>query len=130
LDDVKLHFKKLWLSIGWGMIITIIVLSLTPPQPVMQIIEHADKIGHFIAYFAVMAWFAQIYHTNRFYSVLGLILLGLGIEILQGMTSNRHFSWLDLLTNFIGISLAWQITKNKLARILISLENFFVQNKI
>jgi len=109
---------------GWGMVMTIIILSLIPPQLThMPAVEHIDKVGHFIAYFSLMAWFAQIYHTSqqRFYCVLGFVLLGLGLEILQGLTSTREASWLDLLTNIIGIALAWQITR-KHSYILVILE--------
>ncbi|MBE9562019.1 MAG: VanZ family protein [Proteobacteria bacterium] len=126
MDDVKLRFKPLWVVIGWGMVITIIILSLTTPQPIMQKIEHIDKVGHFIAYFSIMAWFAQIYHTSkqRLYCILAFVLLGLGLEILQSLTSTRQASWLDLITNIVGILLAWQVTKNKLAYVLVFLEKF------
>ncbi|MDM8567509.1 VanZ family protein [Candidatus Halobeggiatoa sp. HSG11] len=110
------------------MVITIIILSLISSQPITPKIEHIDKVEHLIAYFSLMAWFAQIYHTSkqRLYCILFFVLLGIGLEILQSLTSTRQASWLDLIANITGILLAWQVTKGKLAYILTFLEKSLI----
>ncbi|OQY52703.1 MAG: hypothetical protein B6247_16455, partial [Candidatus Parabeggiatoa sp. nov. 2] len=75
----SLRFKKLWLTIGWSLVIAVIALSLMPPPPPMiSSFDFGDKIGHFIAYFVLMGWFAQIYHAprQRLYCMIGFLLLG------------------------------------------------------
>ena len=58
-----LHWFKLWSVIGWLLIATVIYLSLTP-HPIEIDVEQGDKIGHALAYFAMMMWFAQLYQRR------------------------------------------------------------------
>jgi len=121
-----LRFKTLWLSIGISLIITVIALSLmAPPIDMMDALPN-DKFGHFIAYFALMGWFAQIYHTNkqRWLYLIGFLILGLSLEILQGLGGFRHADWVDMLANSAGIVSAFLLTKTKLAYILVYIESF------
>lgn len=122
-----LRFKTLWLSIGISLIITVIILSLMaePPTDMMDVLPN-DKFGHFIAYFALMVWFAQIYHTNkqRWLYLIGFLILGLSLEILQGLGGVRQADWLDMLANSAGIISAFLLTKTRLAYILIYIESF------
>ncbi len=121
-----LRFKPLWLSIGISLIITVIILSLmAPPTDIMDVLPN-DKFGHFIAYFALMGWFAQIYHTNkqRWLYLIGFLILGLSLEILQGLGGVRNAEWLDMLANSAGIVSAFLLTKTKLAYILVYIESF------
>jgi VanZ family protein len=121
-----LRYKTLWLSIGISLIITVIVLSLmAPPKDMMEALP-SDKLGHFIAYFVLMGWFAQIYHTNkqRWLYLIGFLILGLSLEILQGLGGVRHADWLDMLANSAGVISAFLLTKTRLAYILVYVEGF------
>ena len=121
-----LRYKTLWLSIGISLIITVITLSLmAPPTDIMDTLPN-DKFGHFIAYFTLMGWFAQIYHTNkqRYLYLIGFLLLGLSLEILQGLGGVRQADSLDMLANTAGIVSAFLLTKTKLAYILVYIESF------
>ncbi|WP_069470107.1 VanZ family protein [Candidatus Marithrix sp. Canyon 246] len=120
-----LRYKTLWLSIGMSLIITVIALSLmAPPTDIMDALPN-DKFGHFIAYFALMGWFAQIYHTNkqRWLYLIAFLILGLLLEILQGLGGVRHGDWVDMLANSAGVVSAFVLTKTKLAYILLYIEN-------
>ncbi len=121
-----LRYKTLWLSIGISLIITVIILSLmAPPTDMMDALPN-DKFGHFIAYFTLMGWFAQIYHTNkqRWLYLIGFLILGLLLEILQGLGGVRQADWLDMLANSAGVISAFLLTKTRLAYILVYIESF------
>ena len=57
-DD--LGFRKLWQLLGWVMVVAVIYLSLVPSPPPLAA-RHADKVGHFVAYAAMMFWFGCLY---------------------------------------------------------------------
>ena len=114
-----LRFRKLWIVIGWSFVVAVIILSLMPPPP-MPAINYGDKIGHIIAYFVLMGWFAQIYHAprQRIQFMIGFFLLGTVLEILQGFGGIRYAEWADMVANSAGVILAWQLTKKRWGYIL------------
>jgi VanZ family protein len=121
-----LRYKTLWLSIGISLVVTVILLSLmAPPKDMMEVLP-SDKLGHFVAYFVLMGWFAQIYHTNkqRWLYLIGFLILGLSLEILQGLGGVRHADWVDMLANSAGVVSAFLLTKTRLAYILVYIESF------
>lgn len=134
-----LRLAKLWISLGWLGIIIVMVLSLIPPLPAPEpsswlwslIWLYADKITHFITYFTLMGWFSQIYHSayHRGLYLLGLSLLGVLLEILQGLGGIRTTDWRDVVSNFMGILLAWQLAKTNLAYLLVRLEAKYCLNR-
>ena len=83
-----------------------------------------DKIAHFIAYFTLMAWFSQVYHTHlqRLYCIIGFYLLGIILEMAQKLGGIRHADLMDVIANVSGILLAWQLTKSKFNTILVKFE--------
>ena len=52
------------LAIGWGGAVAIVWLSLTPAPPKLDF-EHGDKLGHFLAYGALIFWFCLLYLKTR-----------------------------------------------------------------
>lgn len=104
-----LHYRRLWMFIGWGLILLIIYLSLTPrpPQPAVGL-PFGDKIGHGLAYFSLMSWFAQLYQNprHRLYLAIGFMVLGGGLEILQGLGGVRSADIWDFLANTSGVLIA------------------------
>jgi VanZ family protein len=125
-SSYALRFKNLWIAIGWASVAWIIITSLMPAPKSIQTISlfHGDKVMHVMAYFVLMGWFAQIYHAprERFYYLIGLMLLGLVLEILQGLGGLRQWDVLDILANIVGVLLAWQFTKKRFANLLASFE--------
>lgn len=124
-----LRLKKLWLSIGWSLVIAVIILSLIPPPPpIMPSITYGDKIQHFVAYFILMGWFAQLYHTpqQRLQYMVGFLLLGGLLELLQGVNGIRTADWIDMFANSFGVCLAWQLTKKRFTNVLTSFEQKYL----
>lgn len=120
-----LRYFNLWLSFGWLLVLTMCYLSLTSNPPDFNIeFEYIDKLGHFAAYFILMAWFSQLYITLslRVFYVLFFISMGVILEILQGLGGIRHFEYYDMLANTLGVLFAWVVTRGKLKTLLFVFE--------
>ena len=111
---MNLKYRKLWLVIGWIIIVLVWYLSLTPKPPELMI-NFWDKFNHFIAYAVMMGWFGQVYLQNmqRIFWVLFFVVMGAGIEIFQGMGEHRFFEYNDMLANLLGIVAAMIVLKFK-----------------
>ncbi len=99
----ELRYRSFWLAVGWLAVVLVVTLSLAP-APDMPDIPHLDKLQHGLVYFILAAWFGQLY-PGRWQPALGLLLLGGGIEFLQGMTGYRDMSLGDLGANTVGVVL-------------------------
>jgi len=103
---MDLKYRKQWLVIGWCLIALAWYLSLTPTTP--EPFKLWDKMNHFIAYACLMAWFGQLYKSNRIrimYAV-GFVIMGIAIEFFQGMGPHRVFEYNDMLANTLGVFIA------------------------
>jgi VanZ family protein len=112
------------------MVLLLSYFSLVPNPPEFNIeLKHFDKVRHFIAYFILMFWFSQLYKTVnvRIFYVLFFILLGVVLEILQGLGGVRYFEYYDMLANTLGVVFAWIITKGRLNQLLLFVENKLVK---
>ena len=120
----KFRYAKLWLTIGWLLVALIVFLSLWPKPPKPIELKGIDKIFHIIAYMILMLWFANIYplRSSRLQLGMGFFLMGVCLELLQGMTQYRTFSYADMLANGIGIFLALYSAKTRLATYLLRLD--------
>jgi VanZ family protein len=102
---LQLRHPRVWLVIGWMMVVLAVVASLLPAQslPPMGV---SDKLEHSFAYTVLALWFAGIYPRSRYIAIAaGLFLMGLGIEWAQGaMNLGRQSDARDVLANSVGIS--------------------------
>ena len=123
--DPQLKLRLLWLGIGYLLIALVILLSLTS-QPVFIGLPFAyeDKVYHTFAYFALMAWFAQIYHgrLQRNITAVFLISLGLLLEYLQSLNPARYAEYGDMLANTTGVALGYALALSKAKNILVGIE--------
>ena len=123
-----LRFFNLWLSIGWLLVLLVCYFSLMQDPPDFNIeFEYLDKLQHFISYFFLMAWFAQLYKIFeiRLFYVLFFVSMGVILEVLQGLGGVRFFEYGDMLANTLGVVSAWLITKTRLNNVLLSFERVF-----
>jgi VanZ family protein len=100
--------RALWLAIGWGLVATIIWLSVTPKPPDLGV-EHGDKLGHFMAYGSVMFWFCQLYlrYATRIAYGAGFIAMGVALEFVQRWLGYRSFEVADMVADAIGVLLGY-----------------------
>lgn len=102
----------LWLALwllGW---VLCIVLSLMPavdlPGP-----AHSDKLGHFLAYFMLMAWAVWTFRSRRAHllAALALVALGVAMEFAQAnLTKVRLGDVRDALANTLGVAVGLSLT--------------------
>ncbi len=109
---------RIWRTFGWLGIVVALVMSLTPP--VVNEGAHSDKIVHLTGYAVLMFWWAQIVVHRRLRLALAVVLFGIAIELLQGLTPNRQPDVFDALANTGGLLLGWLA-----ARILPNLPSLF-----
>lgn len=97
--------RKYLVLIGWLLVTAVITLSLVNINAAMPDVKNGDKVGHFIAYFTLMVWFAWLYRkpwVRNIYAI-GFIILGGALEVLQSMTAHRMGDIEDFHVNTIGV---------------------------
>ena len=100
-----LRHPRFWGGLWIAAIAGVVVLSLAPSVPMPEVPD-GDKLGHFLAYFALAAAAVQLY--ARWPSLLGagigLVLLGIGLEYAQGaLTDTRMQDAADAFANTLGV---------------------------
>jgi hypothetical protein len=100
-----LRYPRVWLVVGWSLVILAVIGSLLPVQNIPQV-QTSDKVQHFAAYALLAVWFAGIYPRGRYPLIAGgLFILGVGIEWAQGaMGLGRQADPMDVVANASGIA--------------------------
>ena len=113
----------MWWAIGLGLVALVIYLSLTPYPPDAPKVE-GFALGHFMAYFALMGWWAQLATPGRARLVVAMVLVGMGVglECLQMLVPNRTFDLDDMRDNALGVGAAFVVTLSPLGEVLVALE--------
>jgi len=122
----KFRYAKVWLTLGWLLVAVIVFLSLWPKPPQPLEFEQSDKFYHLIVYMTLMLWFANIYpqRSSQLQLGLGFFVMGVCLELLQGMTEYRTFSYTDIFANGVGIFLSLYLAKTRLATSLLRLDTW------
>ena len=98
--------QQLWRGLGWlGVGITLVV-SLMPPA-LDDSSGHTDKLVHLAGYAVLMFWWAQLVIERRWRLAVAIVLFGIAVEGLQGLTPDRQPDLLDALANTCGVLLGW-----------------------
>ena len=112
---------RLWLGL-WLLAVAIVWLGcLMPPPPLPPLADHSDKWQHLAAYFLLAGSGVQLWHGRRalWRLGLGLCLMGLAIELAQGLlTATRQADAGDLLANTLGVAAGLGLAATPLARLL------------
>jgi len=90
----------------WCLAIALVVAVSLLPAPDLPDAPGSDKLHHFIAYFLLAASAVQLFARwpALLGAGLGLVLLGIGLEHLQGAaTDTRMADRLDALANTLGV---------------------------
>ena len=105
---MTLRFRRWWIAAGWLAVAAVIVGSLVRVPSVVDLSDGRDKVVHLLAYFALAAWFGQIYRRwpTRWLYGFAFITLGLLLEWAQGSTLWRGADRIDALANTAGVLLA------------------------
>ena len=99
---------RLWLGL-WALAIALVIaVCLMPPPPLPPLPDNSDKLEHLLAYFVLAACAVQLFSGRRAlaFAALGLVVLGIGIEIAQGLlTTTRAADPRDAVANTLGVAL-------------------------
>ena len=121
-ENPTYRFHRLWLFVGYALIAVVIYLSVTsePPLPDVEI-PYFDKLGHLLAYFAMMGWFAQIYQVKKQRIILALsfVMLGVVMEFVQSFDPARMAEFADMVANTLGVVLALLTTRMSAFRLIL-----------
>lgn len=118
-----LRRPRLWLGVWIVMLIAVIVLSLIPPPDLQtQLPRNIDKVEHLLAYAALAFVALQLFANARVLAIvaIGLIALGIGLEIAQGslVPHVRTMDWHDAVANTLGVLLGFAPARTRLATLL------------
>ena len=102
-----LRRPRLWLGLWIAAIVGLIVVCLVPLDSLPPLPENSDKVEHLLGYFLLAAAAVQLFGSRRALSLaaLGLVALGIGVEIAQGFTAYRSSDPADALANTLGVLL-------------------------
>jgi len=119
-----LRYLKIWLMLGWAQVCLIILLSLTPSPVELPGLIGMDKLIHLLAYAFVMLWFGLCYTPCGAYNRLGigLVLMGIFLELIQSIIGYRSMSYVDMTANFLGVASGWLLAKTRLSAALTYME--------
>ena len=104
----SLDLIRLWRIGGWLGAILTLVISLMPPA-LEDSSGHTDKLVHLAGYALLMFWWAQLVIRQRWKLAVAVVLFGISIELLQGLTPARQPDLLDALANAGGVLLGWLV---------------------
>lgn len=99
----QLTHPRLWQSIGWLGVFAVAILSLLPNPPSPPGFLAWDKGQHIIAYAVLMWWFRQAFVASTRWAIF-LIIMGVGLEYLQGLGQYRMFEYRDMAANAFGVA--------------------------
>ena len=120
-----LKLRPLWFAIGMALIMLVVYLSLTSsPIDTGLDFPYQDKLYHAFAYFVLMAWFGQIYHTTlqRIMFAVLFVVLGLAMEYMQSFDPNRMAEFADMVANITGVLTGYVLTATGLKNTLLNIE--------
>lgn len=118
--------RWLWLTLGWALVLGVIYLSLTP-APIEVPVAEGDKLGHLLAYGALMIWFSNVYEKRipRVVLAIGFMATGIALEFVQRWTGFRTFDVMDMAANASGVLAGWALAPPRLPNLLRRFETLF-----
>lgn len=124
LQRKALRWFRLWWSCGILLVVVVWYQSLSATPIESPAFEGGDKLGHFLVYFGLMSWFAQLYHRSAHHGLLCVFVgMGVALEILQGQTGYRMFEYADMLANSTGALLAWGLARGGYKDLMMRFES-------
>jgi VanZ family protein len=118
VSPLSQRHRRIWLVLGWGMVFSVVVLSLVPLD--VDVPKGGDKVAHFIAYGSLSFWFGMLFagRARQLGIAIAFAAMGVAIEFLQGLTDYRTFEVADMVANAIGAVLGWGLAQTPLGSAL------------
>lgn len=101
--------KRPWKIAFWGLVLATLWLSLMPVEHIPSTFNFWDKAQHALG-FAGLAYLGLAGYPRQVRRVvLGLVVFGMAIEVLQHLSGWRHGDLLDWVADCAGLSLGWLV---------------------
>jgi hypothetical protein len=110
---LPLRYPWFWRIVGWALVAVVCIGSVLPERAleVLGALAIPDKVEHATSYLVLMVWFAGLHARRDSVPIaIGLVALGLGLEIVQGRLGYRTFDWLDLAADTVGVVAGWVLS--------------------
>lgn len=119
-----MRYRLAWLTSGWLLVGLVVYLSLTPHPPEPLSFPYADRLEHGFAYSVLTFWFCEIYWSvcSRLIVMILLIVLGVGLEFVQGWMGFRFFDIWDMVANMFGVLTGILLVQTPLRRLFVLTE--------
>lgn len=124
-----LHFRPLWLVIGYALVAATVWGSLTPVPPEWAF-ALGDKLLHGATYALLTFWFGQIYRGAgpQLLLVFVFTVFGVLLEVGQAYSSvYRHFDVADAAASALGAILAWMLLRTAIGDSLPRLDGWLAE---
>lgn len=92
----------------WGLVLLTLVLSLMPVEQLPSEVHFWDKAQHALGFAGLAFVGLQVWARHPLRVMVGLAVLGLGIEFAQALTGWRHGDWQDWVADLVGLGMGWQ----------------------
>ena len=104
MQVLPLAHARVWIAASTLLVVALVYASLGPSVPAPAV-DNSDKLGHFLAYATLAAWFGGLLPRSRYgWIALALGGLGLALEILQHtMGRGRVGDPYDMAANLAGV---------------------------
>jgi VanZ family protein len=124
LSSPPYRYLRIWLVLGWGLVVSVVVLSLVPLS--VDLGEGRDKVGHFLSYGGLTFWFGMLYagRGRQLRIAIAFSAMGVALEFLQGLTDYRSFEIADMIANAVGAGIGWCAVQTPVKNGLHWLERF------
>jgi len=101
-----LRLARVWYLLGALLTVLVVIASLVPARDLPRL-HVSDKVEHILAYLALALWFGGLIAPRGYFRLaLGLLALGGGIEIAQGLMGlGRQADWYDFYADALGVAL-------------------------
>lgn len=127
---IELHYRSIWLMVGYLLMGLVVWLSLAPSPPDLRM-DEANLSGHFLAYFTLTFWFLSMIERCRWCRIaMGFMAMGLILELIQGATGYRHFDLLDILSGFVGVGLALLAASSPLCSLMSKADQWIADKMV
>lgn len=115
----------MWQAIGFALVVFVVYQSLTP-APVEVELGEGNRLGHLAAYGTLMGWYSHLHERRgtRITLALALVVMGITLEFIQGITGYRTLDPADALANTIGVGMGWLLAPPRLPNLLTLAEHW------
>lgn len=112
-------YPRLWLA-GWCIGLAALLWLSLAPLPLLLPVAQGDKLEHILTYALLAGYGGALFATRaaRIAAALGLIVLGVVLEGLQGLTGYRITDPVDALANAVGALLGMALAFTALGNVL------------